>query len=356
MIRRQAKGMEYQKFRQLLLANQLTVREMAFLDLEKVKALSKDVYEGTDDTNSILKRWMENEKWYPFCVESSSGEVIGFTALNITDNETNACIRSSRIAHHFRGKGIYKAMIYFALSDLKKKFPKLEYVSRGKPVEMDIPPDYANQKIITKIVLCCDRENGVSLQCPKSPQAIFSCFEETRISFKDLGNRYKKDEVLRSLFPSNLLTIAGEVFDITEESNMNYLESRKGIQVFLSTSLHTSNVEKMAVEILNLEPRQTDEGVPCAYVDVQSNDVTMAMYHLQRALNFVSSQIGKNFNLIICLCGNLCNYEKEITEFLEKAFLCCKISFVAKYQMMKGLFANEMGDDYAQNARDELVR
>ena len=68
----------------------------------------------------------------------------------------------------------------------------------------------------------------------------------------------------------------------------------------------------------NLEPKETDEEVPCASFDVQSNDVAMATYDLQRALNFVSWKIGKHFNLNICINSN---QEKDIMKLMDEELI-----------------------------------
>ena len=322
------------------MVNKLILREMELPDLDQVKELSKGIYAGTDYTNSLLNQWLEDERWYPFCVETSTGQIIGFTALNITDNNKNVVIRSSRIAQDFRGKGIYKAMLDFALAEIKKKFPTLERTTQQILTEIDTSSGCTLQKLITKIVLQCHSEKCASLHYPRQPEAIFSHFEETRISFKNLANRYRKDEVLRSLYPMNLLTIEGEVFDLSEESNIAYLQSRKEVVVSFSKGLSANNDVKMAVSILNLEPKQTDEGVPCANFDVQSNDVTMATYHLQRALIFVASVMrNAKFNLNVLINFQ---HEKEITEFIEKELLCCKVLIVFKMQLLRGAFSEGM--------------
>ena len=333
-------GMAHQSHRQMMMANKFNVREMELPDLDQVKALSKGIYGGTDYTNSVLNQWLENERWYPFCVETSSGEIIGFTALNITDNKTNVVIRSSRIAPDFRGKGIYKAMLDFAFAEVKKKFPTLERTTHQILTKIHTSSGCTLQKLITKIVLQCDSEKCASVHCPKQPEAIFSHFEDTKISFKHLANLYRKDEVLRGLYPMNLLTIEGEVFDITEESNIDYLQSRKEIVVSFSKGLSANNDEKMAVSILNLEPKQTDEGVPCANFDLQSNDVTVATYHLQRALIFVAS-IMRNAKFNLNVLFNF-QHEKEITEFIEKELLCCKVLVIFKMQLLRSSFSEGM--------------
>ena len=330
--------MARQDFRLFLLENEFNVREVKCPDLEKVKVITEDPYGGMDYTNSVLKQWLEDDRWYLFCVETNARQIIGFTALNITDNKTSAVVRSSRIAHDFRGKGIYKAMLSSALAEVKKKFPALENIFRQRMVDVGIPVGYTRLKLITEIALQCDTEKATSLHHLRKPE-IFSHFQEARISFKDLANRYKTDKVLRSLFPMNLLTIEGEVFDITEESNMDYLQSRKEIVLSFSTGLSANNDEKMAVSILNREPKQTDEGVPCANFDVQSNDVTLATYHLQSTLNFVASVMrnGK-FNLNVLFNFQ---HEKEITEFIEKELRCCKVLAVFKMHLLRGSFSEE---------------
>eukprot|EP00112_Aurelia_sp_Birch-Aquarium-sp1_P006212 Seg169.19 transcript_id=Seg169.19/GoldUCD/mRNA.D3Y31 product="Histidine N-acetyltransferase" protein_id=Seg169.19/GoldUCD/D3Y31 len=331
--------MTHREFRPLLLKNEFNVREVKFPDLEKVKVITKDPYGGMDYTNSVLKQWLADDRWYLFCVETNTGQIIGFTALNLIDNKKNVVVRSSRIAHDFRSKGIYKAMLNFALAEVKKNFPSLENIFRQRMVDIRIPVGYTCQKLITEIALQCDTEKANSLRYPKNLEALFSNFEETKISFKELANRYKTDELLRSLYPMNLLTIEGEVFDITEESNITYLQSRKEILVSFSKCLSASNVVKMAVSILNLEPKQTDEGVPCANLDVQSNDVTMATYHLQRALNVVAS-VMRNAKFNLNFLFNF-QHEKEITEFIKKELLCCKVVGVFKMHLLRGSFSEE---------------
>ena len=332
-----AAGMAHHNFTPLLPLNEFHVREVKFSDLERVKALSEGIYKGTDYTNSVLEQWIEDDKWYPFCVETSTGEIIGFTALNIIDGGTSVVIRSSRIAHHFRGKGTYKAMLRFALADVKKKFPTLENIMRGRVMDVKIPAGYTSLKLITKIVLEYDTKKAISLQYLRKLED--SRFEDTMISFKELANCYKRDEVLRSLFPMNLLTIEGEIYDITKESNMHHLQSRKEILIFLSKSFAASNAETMAVSILNLEPKQTNEGVPCANFDVQSNDVIMATDHLRRALNFVSCfMLNAKFNLNILINSK---HEKHFTKFIEDELPYCKILTVLKMQILKGSLLNE---------------
>eukprot|EP00112_Aurelia_sp_Birch-Aquarium-sp1_P026064 Seg900.6 transcript_id=Seg900.6/GoldUCD/mRNA.D3Y31 product="Histidine N-acetyltransferase" protein_id=Seg900.6/GoldUCD/D3Y31 len=336
-----AVSMARHNFRPLLPANKFHVREVEFSDLENVKALSEGIYKGTDYTNSVLKQWLEDDKWYPFCVETSTGRIIGFTALNIIDGGTSVVERSSRIAHDFRGMGTYKAMFKSALAEVKKKFPTLENVLRERIMEVKIPVGYTSQKLITKIVLEFDTKKATSLQYPTKPKALFSQFDERMISLKELANCHKRDEVLRSLFPMNLLTIEGEIYDITNESNINHLQSRKEILVLLSRCLPASSAEaeKTAVSILNLEPKQTNEGVRCANFDVQSNDVTMATYHLQRALDFVSCLMpNAKFNLNISINGK---HENDFIKFIEDEVPYCKMLTVFKMQILKGSLSNE---------------
>ena len=328
--------MAHQNFRPLLLPNEFHVRELELPDLDQVKTLSEGIYGGTDYTNSVLKQWLQNKRWYPFCVETNTGQIIGFTALNITDNNKNVVIRSSRISRDCRGKGICKAMLDFALAEIKRKFPTLERSTHHIPTEIDASSGCTLQKLITKIVLQCDSERCASLLYPKQPEAIFSHFEAARMSFKELADRHKTDEALRNLFPANFLTIEGEVFDIREESNIAYLQSREEVVVSFSKGLSANNDVKMAVSILNLEPKQTDEGVPCATFDVQSNDVTMATFALERALNFVANKLGKNFNLNICINSN---QERDIVKFIEKELIFCKLLDSLKLQILTSSFA-----------------
>ena len=333
--------MARQDFRLFLLENEFNVREVKYFDLEKVKGITEDPYGGMDYTNSVLKQWLEDDRWYLFCVETNARQIIGFTALNITDNETSAVVRSSRIAPDFRGKGIYKAMLSYALVEVKKKFPSLENIFRQRIVDVGIPVGYTRLKLITEITLQCDTKKATSLHHPKNLET-FSLFQETRISFKDLANRHKTDEVLRSLYPMNLLTIEGEVFDITEESNIAYLQSRKEIMVSFSKGLSANNNEKMAVSVLNLEPKQTDEEVPCANFDVQSNDATMAAYHLQKALIFFASLVhnakSPKFNLNVLFNDK---HYKEIAEFIVKELDFCKVLAVFKMHLLRGSFSEE---------------
>ena len=332
-----ATDMAHHNFTSVLSLNEFHVREVEFSDLGKVKALSEGLYKGTDYTNSVLEQWIEDDKWYPFCVETSTGKIIGFTALNITDGGKSVVIRSSRIAHAFRGKGTYKAMIHFALADVKKKFPTLENIMRERIMDVKIPAGYTSLKLITKIVLEYDTKKATSLQYLRKQKD--SQFEETMISFKELASCYKRDEVLRSLFPMNLLTIEGEIYDITKETNIHHLQSRKEILVFLSKSFPARNAGKMAVSFLNLEPKQTNEGVPCANFDVQSNDVIIATYHLRRALNFVSClMLNAKFNLNISINGK---HEKCFTKFIEDELPYCKILTIFKMQILKGSLSNE---------------
>ena len=329
--------MTHREFTPLHPDNEFIVREVKLPDLEEVKVITKDPYGGMDYTNNAVKQWLEDSRWHLFCVETSTCQIIGFTALNVTDGEKSVVVRSSRIAHAFRGKGIYKALLNYALAEAKKKFPRLENIFRQRMVDVRIPVGYTCLKPITEITLQCDTEKAASMHTQRNPET--SHFQETRVSFKDLANRYKTDEAQRSLYPLNLLTIEGEVFDITEESNVDYLQSRKEILVFFSKGLSANNDEKVAVSILNLEPKQTDEGVPCANFDVQSNDAVMAAHHLQRALYLVASGMrNEKFNLNV-----LFNYqhEKDITEFVEKELLCCNILAVFKMQLLRGSFSEE---------------
>ena len=334
-----AEGMACHNFTPLLPVNEFKVREVEFADLEKVKALSEGIYTGTDYTNSVLEQWLEDDKWYPFCIETNTGEIVGFTALNLIDGDTSVVERSSRIAHLFRGKGMYKTMLEFALAEVKKKFPTLENIIRERITDVKIPVGYTSQKLVTKFALQCDTNKVISLHCSPKQKAPFSQFEEAMISFKELAKCYKTNEVLRSLFPMNLLTIEGEIFDITNKSNINRLQSRTEILLFLSRCFPASNTEKMAVSILNLEPKQTNEGLPCANFDVQSNDATMATYELRRALNLVSClMLNAKFNLNISINGK---HEKYFKKFIEDELPHCTVVTAFKMQIIKGSLSNE---------------
>ena len=81
-------------------------REATEHDYNGIKDLSQGVYGTTDTLLCSLPDWVESAPWFLFV-----GEIIAFTAIQVTDGMQGLKIRCSQANKDYRGRGLYKDLI-----------------------------------------------------------------------------------------------------------------------------------------------------------------------------------------------------------------------------------------------------
>ena len=273
-------------------------REALLSDATEISNLSVGINEGFDFTNDSFPKWLLDDRWYPYVVEVESSEgtncrqIIGLTVLNMTDGGKSVIIRNSRISEMYRGRGLYKQLINFALMSIKKLFPNLKSVMRGKSADKEIFAGYVFVKDVSRIVISCKETAMDSFEASILAK---STFQEKILSLKDVEKLFNESEMFKSFFANASFHIAGEMFDLNDKENWEYLSKRSDLSYFYTkNSPKVGGVDEIGFSILSY-PYLTNDGHPCITFNFFGDDSQSLKYHLVNSMKIGFQRFKKNF-------------------------------------------------------------
>eukprot|EP00112_Aurelia_sp_Birch-Aquarium-sp1_P017571 Seg4085.3 transcript_id=Seg4085.3/GoldUCD/mRNA.D3Y31 product="Histidine N-acetyltransferase" protein_id=Seg4085.3/GoldUCD/D3Y31 len=303
-------------------------------DQEAVTELSNGVYLDTDFTAKIFPQWVNDDRWLPFIAETTSGRIVGFTALNITDGGESVIVRSSRIAEEYRGNGIYKQMVNFSLRFAAEKLTGLKFVIRARPAHVRIPAGYDIIRSCSKIIFSCTMEPVSAVHVPRFLDASIPPFQKYPLSVKEFATLKTEDKDFRALFIGDILTIEGETFSLANRSNWEYLETRSDLYFYYTYDMKLSESEetKGVFSVLSLAPRQTNQGSPYVTLNIFGTGESMVRYHVLQSMKTVTQHIGNNFNLGLFVA---LENEGAITDIIQEEPELCELLWKRRLQIQK---------------------
>ena len=307
-------------------------------DQDAVTELSNGVYLDTDFTAKIFPQWVKDERWLPFIAETTSGRIVGFTALNVTDGGESVVVRSSRVAEEYRGNGIYKQMVNFSLRFAAEKLSALKFVIRARPAHIRIPAGYDLIKSCSKIIFSCTMKPVSAVQVSRLLDTSIPQFERCSLSVKEFARLYNEGhggEGIRALFIGDILTIEGETLSLVNSSNWEYLETRSDLFFFYTTtnmqSLKSSEARGV-FSVLSLASKETNEGSTYVTLNIFGVDAPMVCYHVLKSMKTVKQHIGNNFNLGLFVAPES---EDVITNIIQEKTEFCELLWKRRLQLQK---------------------
>ncbi len=280
----------------------ITFREALPSDATGISKLSDDINEGYDVTNDSFPKWLLDDRWYPYVVEVESNEgtnspqIIGLTVLNITDGGKNVIIRNSRISEKYRGRGLYKQLINFALMSIKKLFPSLKGVMRGKTAQKEIFAGYVFVKDVSRIAISCKETAINSFAVPILEE---SSLQEKILTLQDIEKLFDESEMFKSFFANASLHIAGEMFDLNDGENWEYLKKRTDLSYFYTqNSLKLGGNDEIGFSVLSY-PCITNDGDPYITFNFFGNDFHSLKYHLVNCMKIGFRRFKKSFIITV---------------------------------------------------------
>ena len=304
-------------------------------DQDGVAELSNGVYLDTDFTAKMFSQWVKDERWLPFIAENTSGRIVGFTALNVTDGGESVVVRSSRVAEEYRGNGIYKQIVNFSLRFAAEKLPGLKFVIRARPAHIRLPAGYDVIKSCLKIIFSCTMKPVSVIHAPRLLDTSIPRFQKYPLSVKGFASLYNESEGFRALFIGDILTIEGETFSLVNSSNWEYLETRSDLFFFYtSTNMQSSESSEAngVFSVLSLASKETNQGSTYVTLNIFGVDEPMVCYHVLKSMKTVKHHVGNNFNLGLFIAPEsedvIANIIQEETEF-------CKMLWKRRLQLQK---------------------
>ncbi len=82
-------------------------REAAISDQAGLEELSRNIYNVADYTLHMFPQWLDDPNWKLYVAEVSSGQIVAFLGLCITDSNTRVTVRSARVAKSKRKSGLF---------------------------------------------------------------------------------------------------------------------------------------------------------------------------------------------------------------------------------------------------------
>ena len=278
--------------------SEFVFREALLSDATGIENLSVGINEGFDVTNDSFPKWLLDDRWYPYVVEvessqaTNSRQVIGLTVLNVTDGGKSVILRNSRISEIYRGRGLYKQLINFALMSIKNLFPSVRSVMKGETAEKEITAGYLFLKDVSRVVISYKETATKALESSILAQ---STFQEKILTLKDFEKLFNEGEVFKSFFANASFHIAGEMFDLNNKDNWQYLSKRSDLSYFYTkNSPKVDGVDEIGFSVLS-GPYLTNDGDPCITLNFFGDDFQSLKYHLVNCMKIGFQRFKKNF-------------------------------------------------------------
>ena len=306
-------------------------REAGITDHAGITKLSRGVYDGTDYTPSIFPVWIDDKDWHIYVAETLLGEIIGFTALNRTDEGASIVVRSSRVAESYRGKGIYAMLLSSAFASVGTKSPEIKFVlemryAKSKPTENS---DIVGR--IARIVMLCDLRSETSKEILRPMRMNNQQYEQTPNTFSSL---YDNDSSFRSLFYQNVIIIGDDIMHAGFPDTRQYLDKKEALE-FRFTKSENEEGDELVFSVLNLSSKEDQLGNLVFELNLYGNGMCMMKYHVLQTFNAIMQHAGGNFSIVISFD---IKHQQELMKFFEKELEFCKIYLNDSMEIWKSEF------------------
>ena len=287
----------------------LRFRKAAASDLEGIASISVGINERIDSLVYLFPKWLNDERWHLFIAETSSGRLVGFTSMNITDNGRSAIIRASRVDITYRGRGVYRSLLDFTLKSIK--LPNLNKILQYRRGKTD---NYVCLAKVTKLTLACNLIAKEHLVSKLQEGAQFTTWQE----FQGLYNQY---QLIRNMFPSDYLRVNAELFNLSISMNWEYLKTREELLLLMTRQQNVIGDKLAAFSVWDTAIRTTNQGEKYFGVDIYGSDPPSILDHVLRGMQVVFNRIGGTFNVGFWVASENANYCIE----LFQKFPFCRI-------------------------------
>lgn len=262
-------------------------REATENDFDGIKDLSRDIYGTTDTLLFSLPDWLESVRWFLFVGETDKTKIIAFTAIQLIDGVQGLNIRSSRVNKEYRGRGLYKDLLRYAVQYVRERVQSARYIYRLRIAEVRVPNgfDVMKKRGLLKLSVNCNdgtirRNYNVAQQ--HSQKLLWG-------EFKAL---YDRNNAVKGLFINAIMEIHCDIINMKWEENWKCLEERSMVHIMLTECDATDGSPEVMMSFLRLEKELTNEGTPVFVMNVYGMNKEALKCHINGGFLEVSKHNG----------------------------------------------------------------
>ena len=297
-------------------------------DYDGIKNISKDIYGSTDTLLHSVLEWLESDRWFLFVGEIDRRKVIAFTAVQLTDGVQGLNIRCSRVGEEYRGRGLYKGILRYAINYVIGRVKDAKHVYRVKQADIRVPNGYdvIKKRGIVKFFMNC-KDMDFRNKCNFARLCCQS------LSWSEFKNLYDRNSALKDLFVNATMEIHFDIFNLGCLANWKSLEERLETRIFLTEHEDKDGTAEVMISFIRLEDLFTNEGIPMVAMNVYGVNRDALRCHISRGyLEMCNHVVGKRVMLSIWVEVNVMS---ECMELL-KELLGCDACFVLKMNLLCG--------------------
>ena len=305
-------------------------------DYDGIKGLSKDIYETTDSLLYSLPDWLESARWFLFVGEIDGTKIIAFTAVQLVDDVQGLSIRNSRVDKEYRGRGLYKDLIRYAVQYARERVQSVKYVYRLRTAEVRVPTGFhvIKERGYVGLSMNCDH-NFFKSECDVARIGLQS------LSWGEFKDLYDTTNAVKDLFFNATMEIGCDIFNLNCPANWKCLEERLGTRIMLTECEDKDGIEEEMISFISLENLFTNEGVPKVAMDVYGLNNDALRCHISRGFSEICNHVGKGRVVLYILMG--LDVMTECIQLL-KELPGCEIHFVLKVNLLYGDFSCQLED------------
>ena len=262
-------------------------REATEHNYDGIKDLSKDIYGPADTLLFSLLDWLESVRWFLFVGDIGKTKIIAFTAIQLTDDVKGLNIRSSRVNEEYRGRGLYKDLLRYAVQYVRERVQSARYIYRLRTAEVRVPNGFNVMKkrgLLKLSVNCNDgaiRENN-----------NFAQQHSQKLSWDEFKALYDRNNTVKDLFNNALMEIHCDIINMKWEENWKCLEERSMVHIMLTECDATDGSSEVMMSFLRLEKELTNEGTPMFAMNVYGMNKEALKCHINGGFLEVSKHNG----------------------------------------------------------------
>ena len=263
-----------------------------------------------------------------FVGEIGKTNIIAFTAIQLTDGVQGLNIRKSRVKKEYRGCGLYKDLLRYAVQYVRERVQSSRYIYLLSTAEVRVPNgfDVMKKRGILKFFVNCNDPEVRSNYDVKQPRCHSLSWDE----FKALCNR---NNTLKDLFINGIMEIHCDVINLDCQENWKCLEERSEIRIMLTERGAKDGPPDMMISFLRLEKPFTNEGIAMFPMNVYGTNREAFRSHITAGLLEVGKHVGGGKVLIIVWMEvDLLQECKEVLKELPGS----NILRVAKHNLLRG--------------------
>ena len=283
-------------------------REATSQDHDGIRHLSRGIYGSTDTLVYGFINKLKNDKWFQFVGEINQENIIAFVAVNITDGAESLILRYARVHIDYRGRGVYKALLNYALQYMREKVQDAKFVYSLQSVDSRVPSSYRVLKRMGLVTMSFDGNAKIYIE--KNGLVHSNILFKTWPEFKAM---YNKSGAVKELFANSALEIRCDIFSLSCKENWLVLEQRVDTRILVTEYEGVDGRKELMISFLRLEKILTNDGVPMTTINIYGLNKEVLKSHIaQGILEGLEHVGGGRFFMelylssdVVAVCSNL---------------------------------------------------